>query len=111
MIARMTMLTVAGLLTSGLAVVPAAGGDYGISFRYSSYTPSRCVTPYYSAYYPRSYAYYGDYYDPAVYVGYTTPRVIVYDDCYPPVYRTTYTRSDCYARPVRHAGPTYITQG
>lgn len=104
MIARMTMLTVPGLLTFGLAVAPAAGGDYGISFHYSSYAPSRCVTPYYGAYYPRGYAHYGDYCDPVVYRSYTTPRVIVYDDCYPPVYRTTYTRSDCYARPVRHAG-------
>lgn len=103
MIARRTLLTVTGLLMGGFATAHAAAADYGISFRYSSYTPPLCGPQYYSSYYPRSYAYYDDYCEPVVYIGSTTPRTIVYDGYYPRAYRTTYTRSDCYARPMHRA--------
>lgn len=101
MTARTSLLAMTGLILGGFTTTHATAGDYGISFQYSSYTPS-C----YSSYYPRSYAYYDayrDYREPVVYVGSTTPSMVVYDDCYPTTYRTTYTRSDCYTRPVRHA--------
>ena len=106
MTARTTFLTLTGLALGGFAATHAAAADYGISFRYSSYTPSCYSSRYYSSYYPQSYVYYDDYRNycrPVVYLGSTTPRVMVYDDCYPTTYRTTYTRSDRYTRPVRHA--------
>ncbi len=92
MIARTSFLMLTGLVLSGFAAPHAAGADYGISFHYSSYRPS-CYSPrYYSSYYPTSYAYYDEYYMP-----------VFYDAGYPTTYRTTYTRSDRFTRPVRHA--------
>jgi len=108
----MTLLAAAGALVCALATAPASAADFGISFHYSSYTP-RCYSTgpsrYYSTWAPREYVYYndcydyGDFYDPAVYLAYSRPRVVVYDDCYPRTYRTTYTRSRCYTRPARHS--------
>lgn len=38
--------------------------------------------------------------------------MIVYDDCYPRTFRTTYTRSRCYSRPVRYGySSTYYPTG
>ncbi len=101
MTARITLSTLVGLLVCGFTVTPATAADYGISFHYGSYTPYRTSTSYYSTCYPGNYVYYGNYCEPAVYVGCSTPRAIVYDDCYPTTYRTTYTRSRRYTRPVR----------
>jgi hypothetical protein len=92
MIARAVLMTLTSLMLVGLTTRPAAGADYGISFHYSSCRPSSYNTRYYSSCYPTSYAHCDEYYAP-----------VFYDACYPATYRTTYTRSDCYARPVRHA--------
>jgi hypothetical protein len=121
MTSRTTLLTLAGTLACGLATPPDAAGDFGISFHYSSSSPryyASCVPRYYSAcvprysaapvtrcytsYAPREYVYYDDCYDPAIYVDCLAPSAVVYDDCYPARYRTTYTRSRCYTRPLRH---------
>lgn len=142
MIARTCFLALTGLCLCGFAAPPAAGADFGISFRYSSYRPScyssayysptyrsstyycspRCSSAYYSSpcydsvyyssYYPPTRVYYDDdyCYAPVVYRVSPPPpppppparRVVYYDDCYPTTYRTTYTSSECYARPVQH---------
>ncbi|GAG22903.1 unnamed protein product, partial [marine sediment metagenome] len=73
--------------------------------RYYSTTLTRC----YTTSLPRQYIYYEDcraHDEPVVYIGRSTPRVVVYDGCYPRAYRTTYTRSDCYTRPLRHSRAT-----
>ena len=103
MTARYPLLILAGLLVGGLTAPSAPAADFGISFHYSSYAPACYSSQYYGSYYPQSYAYYEDYCEPLVYAGCSTPRVIVYDDCYPTTYRTTYTRSRYYTRPVRRA--------
>ena len=107
MTARFSLLTLAGLLVGGLTAIPAAAADFGISFHYSSYAPacysSQYYGSYYPSYYPQRYVYYEDYCEPIVYAGCSTPRVIVHSDCYPTTYRTTYTRSRYYTRPVRRA--------
>jgi hypothetical protein len=105
MTARKYLLTLTGLLMCGFVTERAAGADFGISFHYGSYAPARYGPRIYTSCYPQRYACYDDdrsYCGPVAYTSYATPRVVVYDDCYPTVYRTTYTRSDCYARPVRH---------
>lgn len=126
MIARITALALPLILFAGITPPPATAGDFGVSFhyghgsRYYSSTPryySRCTTRYYTprvatyAYYedpvdhvyyddPTDYAYCDDYVAPVTYV--ERPRAVVYDTCYPPMYRTTYTRS-YYKRPTyRH---------
>jgi hypothetical protein len=107
MMLRTPLLTLAGLLLGGLAASHAIAADYGISFHYSSYAPACYSAPYYGWRYPQSYVYsygYPGYTCPGICVGTAVPSMIIYDDCYPTVYRTTYTRSDCYARPVRHVG-------
>ncbi len=107
---RYPLLTLAGLLVGGLTATPASAADFGISFHYSSYAPacssSQYYGSYYPSYYPQSCIYYTDRCEPLVYAGCSTPRVIVYDDCYPTTYRTTYTRSRYYTNPVRRAHPS-----
>jgi hypothetical protein len=119
MIARMILAALAGTLACRIATTPAVAADFGISFHYGTSGPhhyTACLpsyyttasTRYYAAYAPRHYGLYGyaDYYAPAVHAACSTPRVIVYDDRYPATYRTTYTRSRYYTRPVRHSRVT-----
>jgi hypothetical protein len=107
MTVRYPLLTLAGLLVGGLTATSASATDFGISFHYSSYAPACYGSQYYASYcpsyYPQSYVYYADYCEPLLYAGCSTPRVIVYSGCYPTTYRTTYTRSRYYTRPVRRA--------
>ena len=81
----------------------AVATDYGISFHYSRYTPQYTSVRYASPCYSKSYVYcddFDDYTEPVVYSASIAPKVIVRRDRYPVSYTTTYTRSDCYTRPV-----------
>ncbi len=105
MSARTALAALASTLACGVTTMPAAAADFGISFHYESSRPRYCAvsTPYYSTCAPRAYVNYNDYYyNPVSYVDCSTPRVVVYDDCYPTTYRRTYTRSRYYTGPVRH---------
>ena len=93
---RMILLTLTATFACAAAVTPAVAGDFGISFSYRSSSP-RCYTTYAPS---SSCVYYG--YDPLVYLTCSTPRIVLYDRCYPTTYRTTYSRS-YYTRPVRHS--------
>jgi hypothetical protein len=123
MTARITASALAGVLISAAGTSPLFAGDFGISFHYSRYSTSspRC----YTAYAPRSFVYYADYprdcvyrdrgydrrcydtsydyCDPLVYVERSTPGALICDTGYPTTYRTTYSRSDYFTRPVRHS--------
>jgi hypothetical protein len=106
MATRTTFAALAGALACGVTVTPAAAADFGISFHYSGCTPRYYAvsSPYYTICTPRPYVYYDDcYYDPAPYVDCAAPRIFAYDRCYPTTYRTTYTRSRYYTRPVRYS--------
>ena len=83
---------------AGLAAAPAFAGDFGVSFHYGSGYRS-CGTTYYAPAYPVSRVYYGD---PYVCGTYYPRQTVVYDSCYPTVYRKTYTRSRYYSYPRRH---------
>lgn len=100
-----------GILAAAISQT-ACAADCGISFHYRSHAPrcySTTFTRCYSTCAPRGYVYYDDchaYHGRVVRVGRSTPRLVVYDNCYPTTYRTTYTRSECYTRPPRHSRAT-----
>jgi hypothetical protein len=121
MTARLVLFASVGLFVGGFTSTPANAADFGISFHYSSYTPSYYSNRYDTGCYSRSYVYKDDYYEPyyacepyytdyccepLVYVGCSAPGIVVYSDRYPTTYRTTYTRSRCYSRPERRAYPS-----
>jgi hypothetical protein len=111
MATRAPLSVLTGILAAGISQT-ACAADYGGSFHYRSHAP-RCYSTAFTRCHTtcvlRGYVSCDDCYaygEPVIYVGRSTPRLIVYDNCYPTTYRTTYTRSDCYTRPPRHSGAT-----
>jgi hypothetical protein len=110
------MITRAILLASIVTLVSAptaAAADFGIWFRAGVSSPwcnrpSAWVDTTYlrrpcAAYGVHDYVDYAPYsgcYDPLVYVGGRWPLAAAYTGACPPPYRTTYTRSACYSRPL-----------